>query len=268
MRRATGPKAAGRGVASTAASSSPGAAAPEGPFDRRRAALALLIAAAGLALGLVLPVDDWLLALAGWLRDAGAAGSVTFGAIYVVGTVALFPGSLLTLVAGFVYGPLAGTLIVWPAATLGSVSSFLIGRYVARGWVAARVERMPRLLPIDRAVDRAGPKLVVLLRLSPLVPYNLLNYALGLTRITLLKYTAASAAGMLPGTVLYVYLGSLLTSATRLTAGQDHRGTSILYWLGLVASALAAGLLGRAARRELARGLSIGADPPPPPGTR
>jgi uncharacterized membrane protein YdjX (TVP38/TMEM64 family) len=130
---------------------------------------------------------------------------------------------------------------------------------VARGWVARKVAGDPRFAAIDEAVGDSGFKIVFLLRLSPLFPFNLLNFTLGLTRVRLRDYVAASFLGMLPGTLLYVYLGSLVTSASELAAGRHGDAGSwgrALYVLGFVATVAATILVTRVARRALARALA------------
>jgi uncharacterized membrane protein YdjX (TVP38/TMEM64 family) len=205
---------------------------------------------------LLLPLDRWLLAVVESIRGTGALGAVVFAVAYVAATVLLLPGALLTAGAGFVYGPLWGTLLVSPVSVVAATVAFLLGRTVARGWIARRIAANPRFAAIDEAIGESGFKIVFLLRLSPLVPFNLLNYALGLTRVSLRDYVVASAVGMLPGTVLYVYLGSLVTSASELAGGARHPAGGwerMLYWGGLAATLGATWLLTRLARRALSR---------------
>ena len=151
---------------------------------------------------LVLPVSNWLLALVDWVRAAGATGFITYAALYALATVLLLPGSVLTLGAGFVYGPIWGVLLASPASVLGATLAFLLGRFVARDWIRHRIATNPRFEAVDAAVGKGGFKIVLLLRLSPIFPFTLLNYALGLTRVRLRDYVLASFIGMLPGTVL------------------------------------------------------------------
>ena len=173
--------------------------------------VALALVAAGLV-GLVLffPVNHWALLLVEWIRGAGALGVGVYALTYVAATLLLLPGSILTAGAGFVYGPLVGTLLVSPVSVLAATLAFILGRFVARTWVARRMEKHPRFAAIDEAIGKSGFKIVFLLRLSPVFPFNLLNYALGVTRVRLGDYVIASLLGMLPATLLYVYLGSLI----------------------------------------------------------
>jgi pyruvate/2-oxoglutarate dehydrogenase complex dihydrolipoamide dehydrogenase (E3) component/uncharacterized membrane protein YdjX (TVP38/TMEM64 family) len=218
-----------------------------------------LVAALAAALALVvavrlLPVEGWLLDFVAWVRGAGAAGWGVFVLAYVVATVLFLPGAILTLGAGFAYGVAVGVPLVWIAANLGAAAAFLLGRTVARDAIAARVAANPRFAAIDRAVGREGLKIVLLTRLVPIFPFNLLNYAYGLTRVGLRDYVTGSLVGMLPGTVMYVYLGSLVTSLTELASGRASRspGAQALYWGGLVAAVAVIVVLTRIARRALA----------------
>jgi uncharacterized membrane protein YdjX (TVP38/TMEM64 family) len=213
------------------------------------------VAVAGIAAALfLLPLDRWLLALVETMRGAGAGGAALYVAAYVLACVLFLPGSVLTLAAGFAYGPVQGTLLVMVASMLGATAAFVLGRTVLRGRIERRLAGQPRFAAVDRAVAAQGFKVVLLLRLSPLFPFNVLNYALGLTRVPLRTYALASLIGMFPGTLLYVYLGSLVTSAAQLASGQRPQGGpygQLLFWGGLVATVLATVLITRTARRAL-----------------
>lgn len=140
-----------------------------------------------------------------WITDTGALGPVVFMLVYVIGTVLFLPGSVLTLAGGALFGPVAGTFYNLTGATLGAALAFIIARYLASDWVARKAGgRMKQLLD---GVDAEGWKFVAFVRLVPLFPFNLLNYALGLTRIRLLHYILASYLFMLPGALAYTYLG-------------------------------------------------------------
>jgi uncharacterized membrane protein YdjX (TVP38/TMEM64 family) len=210
-------------------------------------------AAVGVA-GWFLPVADWIIHLAELARQAGAAGVAMFIAVYIVSTVALLPGSLLTLAAGFAYGPLWGLAVASPASVAGATAAFLLGRTLLRERAERVAGRSPRLRAIDAAVAREGFKLVVLLRLSPLFPFNALNYALSLTPVSLGTYVLASFIGMLPATALYVYLGSLAPAAAELSSAAEGGGGSrtTLYVAGLLATIAVVVIGARAARRALA----------------
>jgi len=173
-----------------------------------------------------------------WVAGLGPAGVIAFVLIYILACVLMLPGSVLTLGAGAVFGVVKGSVIVSMASTLGATAAFLVGRYLARDRVARRIEGNERFRAIDEAVGREGWKIVGLTRLSPVFPFNLLNYAYGITKVSLRDYFLASWIGMLPGTVMYVYLGSLAGSLA--TLGRQGAGRTpaqwALYGLGLLAT--------------------------------
>lgn len=143
-----------------------------------------------------------------WIESLGAIGAIAFIGVYIVATVAFLPGSLLTLGAGVVFGVWLGAVYVFVGATLGAIAAFLVGRYLARNWVANKIADNENFSAIDRAVGKEGLKIVLLTRLSPIFPFNLLNYAFGLTGVSIQDYIIGSV-GMIPGTIMYVYIGSL-----------------------------------------------------------
>jgi uncharacterized membrane protein YdjX (TVP38/TMEM64 family) len=219
------------------------------PKHRLLLALALLAALvlAGRRAAALLP------AFSAWVDGLGSWGPVVFIAGYALATVAFVPGSLLTLAAGALFGLARGTVLVLVAATLGASLSFLVARYLARGLVERRLAGNERFAAIDRAIGLEGRRIVFLLRLSPLVPFNLLHYALGLTRVRFADYLVASA-GMVPGTLLYVYYGKVAGDVARLAGGGTVRrdaGYYVVLGLGLVATVLVTAVVSRAARRAL-----------------
>jgi uncharacterized membrane protein YdjX (TVP38/TMEM64 family) len=222
-------------------------------MSRTQVILVLMGAAVVGVVGSFLPVADWIIHLAELARQTGAAGVARFIAVYIVSTVALLPGSLLTLAAGFAYGPLWGLAVASPASVAGATAAFLLGRTLLRERAERVAGRSPRLRAIDAAVAREGFKLVVLLRLSPLFPFNALNYALSLTPVSLGTYVLASFIGMLPATALYVYLGSLAPAAAELSSAAEGGGGSrtTLYVAGLLATIAVVVIGARAARRAL-----------------
>ena len=186
-----------------------------------------------------------------WVGQLGPWGAVIFIAIYVVATVLFVPGSVLTLGAGAVFGVVWGSIYVSIAATLGATCAFLVGRYLARDAIARKIEGNERFAAIDRAVANEGWKIVGLTRLSPVFPFTLLNYAFGITRVKLGHYVLASWIGMMPGTVMYVYLGSLAKAAS----GERTRTTGewMLYGVGLLATVVVTIFVTRIARQALAK---------------
>jgi len=221
-------------------------------MKQRVALIGLVLVGIAVAASTV-PVADWVTRLAERARATGGLGAAAFFLAYVVSTVAFLPGSILTLGAGFAFGPVWGLALASPASVAGATCAFLLGRTLLRGWAAARVGESPRLTAIDAAVGREGFKIVLLLRLSPLFPFNVLNYALSLTRVRTGTYVLASFLGMLPGTALYVYLGSLAPAAAELAAAGGGGGATrtVLYVGGLVATLAVAVIGTRAARRAL-----------------
>ncbi len=199
------------------------------------------------------PVTDRLLAFVGWIRDAGPLGMAVFVATYVVACVLSLPAAVLTLGAGFAYGIATGAALVWVGATLGAVVAFVLGRTVARGAIARRAEANPKFAAIDRAVGREGLKIVLLTRLSPVFPFTLLNYLYGVTQVSLRDYVAGTAVGMIPGVVMYVYLGSLFTNVQQLASGSSSGGAAkqALTALGFLATAAVTVFVTRLARRAL-----------------
>jgi uncharacterized membrane protein YdjX (TVP38/TMEM64 family) len=115
-----------------------------------------------------------------WIEGLGVVGGIAFIAIYIAATVAFLPGSILTLGAGVVFGVLLGSVYVFIGATLGAIAAFLVGRYLARGWISQKIEGNQKFAAIDKAVANEGLKIVLLTRLSPIFPFNLLNYAFGI----------------------------------------------------------------------------------------
>jgi uncharacterized membrane protein YdjX (TVP38/TMEM64 family) len=188
-----------------------------------------------------------------WIAGLGAIGPIVFAAAYALGVAAFLPGAALTLAGGAIFGVVKGTAVVFVAALLGSTLAFLIARYFARGLVEQRLAGNAQFAAIDRAIGAQGRKIVFLLRLSPVFPFSLGNYALGLTRVSLPDYVLAGA-GMLPGTLLYVYVGSLAGDVASAAAGGGgaEAGRTALTALGLAATAGVTVFITRIARRALA----------------
>ncbi len=214
--------------------------------------LALVIGAV-LAVAYYFDLPSHLKSALDWIAGLGAVGMVVFVALYIVVTVLFLPGSILTLGAGVVFGVIRGSILVSIAATLGATAAFLVGRYFARDWVAAKIEGNAKFSAIDRAVADEGWKIVGLTRLSPIFPFNLLNYAFSITQVSLRDYFFASWIGMMPGTVMYVYIGSLAGDLATLGADGRERGAAewTLYVVGLAATVAVTLFVTRVARRAL-----------------
>lgn len=217
----------------------------------------LAAAAALIALGRQL--GGYVPQFAAWVDTLGFWGPAVFVLGYAAATLAFVPGSLLTMAAGAIFGLAKGTLLVFFGATTGATFSFLVARYLARSAIEKRLAHRPRFRAIDRAVARQGLKIIFLVRLSPVFPYNLLNYGLGLTRVKLLHYVLA-CAGMIPGTFLYVYYGKALGSLAAVASGTvPERGASqwVMLGIGLAATVAVTAFVTRIARRALAEEVDV-----------
>ncbi|MGL6284189.1 MAG: TVP38/TMEM64 family protein [Microcoleaceae cyanobacterium] len=172
-----------------------------------------------------------------WINSLGTSGAIAFMVIYILATVAFFPGAILTLGAGVLFGVMWGSIYVFIGATIGATCAFLVGRYLARNWVTGKIANQPNFQAIDRAVAQAGLKIVLLTRLSPVFPFNLLNYAFGVTGVSLKDYVIGSI-GMIPGTIMYVYIGSLAGNLALI--GTEQPNNLPIQWvmriIGLVAT--------------------------------
>ncbi len=189
-----------------------------------------------------------------WVGQRGPWGPIIFIAIYITAAVLFIPGSVLTLGGGAVFGVVWGSVYVSIGSTLGATCAFLVGRYLLRNSITRKVEGDKRFAAIDKAVAKEGWKIVGLTRLSPVLPFTLLNYAFGLTQVKLRDYILASWIGMMPGTVMGVYLGSLAQAAT----GERTRSTGewVLYGVGLLATVVVTVFVTRLARKALPKTLT------------
>jgi uncharacterized membrane protein YdjX (TVP38/TMEM64 family) len=196
---------------------------------------------------------DTIARLLQWVQGAGLWGALLFGLAYIPAAVLFVPASVLTLGAGFVFGVAKGTVIVSLGSTAGAAAAFVVARTVGHDWVVGRMAGYPALDAIGRAVESEAFKVVLLTRLSPLFPFNLLNYAFGLSSVPLKTYVLASWLGMLPGTLTYIYLGSAAQSVAALLSGELRRtpGQHALFAAGLVATVAVTTIVTRTARRSL-----------------
>lgn len=216
--------------------------------------IVLAVVVLGLFAGtLLLPVKNWLVRALEWTQGLGVWGPIFVVALYIVACILFFPGSVLTLGAGFIFKLLVGTITVSIGSTLGACAAFLVGRTVGRNWISGKIAASEKFAAIDNAVGRQGLKIVLLTRLSPVFPFNLLNYAFGLTKVPFTKYALASWIGMLPGTVMYVYFGAGLRSLADAVAGNVETGPAgkIFFWFGLAATIAVTIFVTRLARRAL-----------------
>ena len=205
--------------------------------SRRKFPIKGVLALGGLIVIIVLvrllPVGDWLESFNPWVEELGYWGYIVFFGMYVLSTVLFLPGSVLTFGAGFLFGIVGGSVAVSLSATVGASLAFLIARYLARNAVAEKLNRNEKFAAVDSAIGREGGKIVLLLRLSPIFPFNALNYLLGLTAVRFWSYLLASWIGMMPGTVLYVYLGVAGKAGLEAVAGSHGKSTLEYSFLGV-----------------------------------
>src|SRR4030095_16435774 len=195
----------------------------------RVAELIVIIMALFLAMRF-LPVQQWLGSFNDWVGHMGTVGVFVFILVYAVATVLMAPGSILTIGAGFAFGLWKGFLAVSAGATLGASLAFLVARFIARDKVEAIAKRNEKFRKIDTAIGKQGAKLVFLLRFSPVIPFNLSNYFYGLTGVKFWPYVLASWIGMIPGTFLYVYIGTAGKAAFAAAAGGEAIKHDWQYW--------------------------------------
>ncbi len=196
---------------------------------RRFFAFAAVVLALFLAMKF-LPVQQWLRNFNNWVGQMGGVGIFIFVIVYAVAAVLLVPGAILTIGAGFAFGLWQGFLAVSAGATLGASFAFLVARFVARAKVEAVAQRNEKFRKIDSAIGKQGAKLIFLLRLSPAIPFNLSNYFYGLTAVKFWPYVLASWIGMMPGTFLYVYIGTAGKAAVTAAAGGEAVKHGWQYW--------------------------------------
>ena len=212
-----------------------------------------IILVAMVSLRATLPIGEWLEHFNDWVAGLGPKGLIVYIGVYALATVLFLPGSILTIGAGFLFGVLKGSVVVSAGSTIGASLAFLISRYAARNWVAEKAGASPRFKAIDRAIGLQGWKIVGLLRLSPAIPFNLSNYLYGLTSVRFVPYVIASWLGMIPGTIMYVYLGTAGKAGLDAAAGTTARSwqQNALLGVGLLATVAVTVLITRIARNAL-----------------
>jgi uncharacterized membrane protein YdjX (TVP38/TMEM64 family) len=203
----------------------------------------------------LLPVGEWLRNFNAWVAHMGVAGIFIFIVVYAAATVLLAPGSILTIGAGFAFGLWKGFLAVSAGSTLGAALAFLVARFIARRRVEAIAKGNDKFQRIDKAIGKEGVKLIFLLRLSPVIPFNLSNYFYGLTSVKFWPYVLASWVGMIPGTFLYVYIGIAGRAAVSAAATGEAVERGWQYWtfvsVGLAATVTVTVWLTKIARDAL-----------------
>jgi uncharacterized membrane protein YdjX (TVP38/TMEM64 family) len=221
----------------------------------RWASIAVVLGGAVVLLQRAVPTTEAIAALTAWLENLGPWAPIVFGLVYVIATVLLLPGSALTLAGGALFGLGVGFATVSLASTTSAAVAFLIARYFARDAVASRLASRPRFRAVDQAIAEGGWRIVAMLRLSPAVPFNLQNYMYGLTAIRFWPCVLTSWVAMAPGTLLYVYLGTVgrrgLEAATGGSSASAGQWTLLV--VGLIATAAVTVYITRLAQRALAR---------------
>src|SRR5436190_7866856 len=195
----------------------------------RLIALIVIVVALFLAMKF-LPVQQWLRSFNDWVGQIGVAGIFIFIAVYAAATVLLAPGAILTISAGLVFGLWKGFLAVSAGSTLGAALAFLVARFIARDKVEKIARRNEKFRRIDNAIGKEGAMLIFLLRLSPVIPFNVSNYFYGLTGVRFWPYVLASWIGMMPGTFLYVYIGAAGKAAVSAAADGEEMKHGWQYW--------------------------------------
>ncbi|MEP6603938.1 MAG: TVP38/TMEM64 family protein [Spartobacteria bacterium] len=202
-------------------------------------------------LSVILPVKEWLREFITWVQHLGPVGVVVFIVAYALATILFLPGWIFTVGAGLIYGIVGGTLVALSGAIIGATLAFLISRYLLRKNIESLTKSKPRFRAIDDAIGKNGWKIVGLLRLSPLIPFNLSNYFYGITSINFGAYVLVSAIGMIPGTLLYAYLGAIGQTGVSGGASQHNKWQYVLLGVGLVATIAVTIFVSRIAKNAL-----------------
>ncbi len=220
--------------------------------SRRSPAKLVLLGGVLVATGMAAYVFDvraWLQQLLAFVEGLGAWGPALFVASYAILAVFFVPASILTIGAGTLFGVFWGTVWVSAGSTVGATLAFLVGRHFARDWVAQKIDGNAKFSAIDRAVEKEGWKIVALTRLSPIFPYNLLNYLFSLTKVKLSHFVLASWLGMIPGTVMWVYLGAIGKAVAE--SSERTPAQTAMFGVGLLATIVVTVYVTKVARRAL-----------------
>lgn len=242
-------------IHTTAVAHDSATALPDKPATNSRAKLIVFgIVIAGLAAAFkFLPVNEYIGRFLQYVQSLGVWGPVLLAVVYVIATVMMVPGLILTLGAGFAFGLVQGTITVSIGSVIGATAAFLIGRTMARDFVEQKVAEFPKFSAVDKAVENAGFKIVLLTRLSPAFPFNVLNYLFSITSVRTRDYFFASWIGMLPGTLMYVYFGTAIKNIADLVGGRFEGGTGqkVLLAVGLLATVVVTVYVTRVARAAI-----------------
>jgi len=226
----------------------------------KRAAAAAVVAVGLSLLWWFSPSLETLIELLEWIRNAGPRGYLAYGIVYLIATLLMGPASILQGSAGFLFGPMWGWLLASLLSTVFGTLNFLLARTVLRKWIANRVAGDARFSAIDGAIGDGGAGLVALLRVSPISPYNVVCYMLGLTNVSLGRYVFGTWVGSIVPVTLYTYLGSTVGSFAELLDG-NASSANWVQWVGLVATLVATAGVTRYAQIALKRALAVGNEP-------
>jgi uncharacterized membrane protein YdjX (TVP38/TMEM64 family) len=187
-----------------------------------------------------------------WIASSGWVGAVWFIVLYTLTCVFFLPGSILTIGAGAVYGFWFSTALVTISSTVGAAVNFLTSRYLARNWMQRKLGHSAKFRAFEKAVSSEGWRMILISRMSPIIPHSLVSYAGGLIRISFWKFTFASFVGFLPQSAAYTYVGAVVGKALRTSAGVTPHDpvTWAFYGLGLVATLVVTAITTRIARRS------------------
>jgi len=219
-----------------------------------RLTAAVLIITAAVILFRVFDLSSRLTDMLIWIKGLGWMGIVVYFFLYIAACIFVVPGSVLSLGAGFIYGVIQGSLMVSVSSTAGASAAFILGRYLARSRIERKVAGNPSFMEIDSSIKNKGWKIVMLLRLSPVFPFNTLNYVLGLTGVRFIDYVLASWIGMIPGTVMYVYIGSAAGSLASISSGLERQRSVVewmIYAIGLMAAVAVTIMITKMAKKAL-----------------
>lgn len=226
-------------------------------MDRTKKTLIVLGISIVVFLGLVLPLDEWIVLAYQWSLDNPALSRLAFVGVFILWVVVALPGSILVTLAGFLYGLPGGMVLVLCGSMVGSTLAFLIGHHLARQAIEKRIGDSPKLRAIDHAINESGLSIVILTRLSMVLPYSLLNYAFGLTSVNLRDYFIGTTAGMVLPQLLFVFVGTTAKDITAVVRGdlQLENQAWLIAGFGLIAISVTVFLITRKAKLALERAI-------------
>lgn len=235
-------------------------------MSRRRVVIALLLLAAVIISVRFLPINEWLRQFQAYVVDIGPIGYVVFALVYAVACLVPSPApTILTGLAGATFGLIRGSAVVLIGATIGAAAAFTLARTVLRTRVEEKARNNAKFRALDRAIGREGGKIVFLTRLSPVFPFTYINYAFGLTAVRPLPYLIATLAGIVPGTVAFVYIGAAVATAA---TGETDKVKLTLQIVGAIATLAVSVFVARLAKKEIAKSTDDGDESTAPDVTR